>query len=120
MIWNARFHPDFKREFRELDEDVQDHIFACVNCLEQFGPEFGRPRVDTLNGSKHANMKELRFKVKIGVWRVAFAFDPDRSAILLVAGDKEGEKEVRFYKTLIAIADQRFDQWLSHAKRKKP
>lgn len=64
----------------------------------------GRPRVDTLNGSKRANMKELRFDAADGVWRIAFAFDPKRKAILLVAGDKSGVSEKKFYKALIAKA----------------
>ena len=70
--------------------------------LEQFGPELGRPRVDTLKGSRHANWKELRFDAADGVWRVAFAFDPKRNAVLLVAGDKSGFGEKKFYRQLIA------------------
>jgi hypothetical protein len=69
-------------------------------------------RSDTLNGSKHANMKELRFDADHGVWRVAYAFDPERKAILLVAGDKSGGSEKRFYKALIEKADRRFSQHL--------
>ncbi len=61
-----------------------------ARLLQQFGPQVGRPRVDTLNGLRHANMKELRFSAADGDWRVAFAFDPKREAILLVAGDKSG------------------------------
>jgi hypothetical protein len=60
-----------------------------------------RPHADTLAGSKHANMKELRFKAADGVWRVAFAFDPARRAVLLVAGDKSGVGATQFYKSLI-------------------
>ena len=59
-------------------------------------PQAGRPRVDTLNGSRHANMKELRFSAADGEWRVAFAFDTKRKAFLLVAGDKSGINEKRF------------------------
>ncbi|MGA3133534.1 MAG: type II toxin-antitoxin system RelE/ParE family toxin [Terracidiphilus sp.] len=69
-------------------------------------PELGRPEVDTLKGSAWSNMKELRFKAEGGVWRVAFAFDPKRAAILLVPGDKAGVSEKRFYKRLIDKADQ--------------
>jgi len=87
--------------------------------VEQFGPETGRPTVDTLEGSKHANMKEIRFDAADGVWRVAFAFDPERKAILLVAGDKTGEGEKRFYKTLIKKADERFDRHLAEIEEKK-
>ena len=73
----------------------------------------GRPAVDTLSGSKHSNMKELRFGWEGEVWRVAFAFDPKRQAILLVAGDKSGAGQKRFYKRLIAVADKRFDAHLA-------
>jgi hypothetical protein len=61
-------------------------------------------------------MKELRFKAADGVWRVAFAFDPRRYAILLVAGDKSGGSEKRFYQQLIKIADDRFDAHLAQLK----
>ena len=63
-------------------------MLAHARLLEQFGPQLGRPRVDTLKGSRHANMKELRFDADDGVWRLAFAFDPKRKAILLVADDR--------------------------------
>jgi hypothetical protein len=84
--------------------------------LQAFGSELGRPNVDTLNGSRHSNMKELRFNAADGVWRVAFAFDPRRYAILLVAGDKSGGSEKRFYQQLIKIADDRFDAHLAQLK----
>ena len=90
-----------------------------AKVLEQFGPGLGRPRVDTLDGSKHANMKELRFDADDGVWRVAFAFDPDRQAILLVAGNKAGVKERRFYRQLITIADRRFDEHLKRIRSRR-
>ncbi len=76
-----------------------------------------RPRSDTLNGSKHRNMKELRFDADGGVWRVAYAFDPERKAILLVAGDKFGGSQKRFYRSLIDQADERFDEHLANPKR---
>jgi hypothetical protein len=77
---------------------VQDELLAHIELLEQFGPQLGRPRVDTLNGSRHANMKELRFDAADGVWRFAFAFDPKRRAIILCGGDKSGGSEKRFYR----------------------
>ncbi len=113
MIWNIDFHPDFYSEFIELSNDVQLELLAKVSLLEVFGPNLKRPHVDTLNGSSHANMKELRFKAADGVWRVAFAFDPSRNAILLVAGDKSGSSEKRFYRQLIEIADGRFNNHLN-------
>lgn len=72
--------------------------------------------MDTLNGSRHANMKELRFSAAGGEWRAAFAFDPKRRAILLVAADKSGASETRFYRELIRKADERFDAHLARLK----
>ncbi len=117
MKWQILFQDDFNNEFDELNEIVQNECLAHLKVLEKFGPELGRPHVDTLKGSKHANMKELRFKADQGVWRLAFAFDPMRKAILLIAGDKSGGSEKRFYKELIKKADQRFDKHLSNLKK---
>ena len=116
MRWDILFHDDFVSEFSELAEEVQDELLAYVKLLEVSGPSLRRPHADTLKGSRHANMKELRFKVGDGVWRVAFAFDPRRQAILLIAGNKVGVNEKRFYKQLILKADQRFDSHLSDLK----
>ena len=113
MQWRVVFHPEFEPEFDGLDTAIQDELLAQAQLLEAFGPALGRPRVDTLNGSAHANMKELRFDAAGGVWRVALAFDPSRQAILLVAGDKSGGGEKRFYKQLIARADKRFNSHLA-------
>ncbi|MGH9640374.1 MAG: type II toxin-antitoxin system RelE/ParE family toxin, partial [Bryobacteraceae bacterium] len=60
MKWPVDLHDDFVAEYRNLHKDVQDELLAHIALLEQFGPQLGRPRVDTLNGSRHANMKELR------------------------------------------------------------
>jgi len=95
---------------------VQTAIAARARLIEEFGPRLGRPHVDTLRGSKHANMKELCCRADDGVWRIAFAFDPDRKAVLLVAGDKSGGSERRFYRRLIAKADQRLDDHLRRSK----
>jgi len=92
---------------------------AHAKLLEQFGPQLGRPRVDTLKDSRHANMKEMRFDAANGVWRTAFAFDPRRRAILLVAGDKSGGSEKRFYRNLIATADERFDGHLDSLRKER-
>jgi len=119
MTWEVMFHDDFESEFDDLSEAVQDTILAESKLLEKVGPSLKRPHADTLNGSKHANMKELRCNADDGVWRIAFAFDPERKAILLTAGDKAGVNEKRFYKKLIAKADTRFDQHLAAQERKK-
>ena len=110
---------EFASEFDALHLDVQTEILALSLVLEQFGPQLGRPRVDTLNGSRHANMKELRCSAADGEWRVAFAFDPRRRGILLVAGDKSGGSEKRFYRELIRKADERFDAHLARLKKER-
>jgi hypothetical protein len=116
MLWTVANHDDFDPEFEALPVEVQDELLAVTALLETYGPALGRPHADTLVGSRHANMKELRFRAADGVWRVAFAFDPARQAILLVAGDKAGVAQKRFYTALIRKADSRFS---AHLKRLK-
>lgn len=118
MTWEVLFHQEFKPEFDEFDEEVQNELLAYATLLSDYGPQLKRPHADTLNGSCYDNMKELRFKIANGVWRIAFAFDPERKAILLVAGNKVGISQKRFYKQLIAKADKRFEQHLSWLKEK--
>jgi hypothetical protein len=119
MTWNVLLYDEFGVEITLLDEALQDELFAHAKLLAQFGPNLGRPTVDTLKGSNYANMKELRFSWNGEVWRVAFAFDPHREAILLVGGDKSGTDQRRFYKQLIAIADQRYSEHLATAPTKQ-
>ena len=116
MPWNVLFHDDFYAEFQAMGSTLQDELLAHARLLQEFGPHLGRPMVYTLKGSKYANMKELRFDCDGGVWRVAFAFDTARAAILLVGGDKGGADQRRFYKKLIAGADARFDEHLAALK----
>lgn len=113
MKWAVVAHDAFDPEFDALPAAAQDELRARARLLETYGPQLGRPYVDTLAGSRHANMKELRFDAADGVWRVAFAFDPKRQAILLIVGDKAGVVQKRFYKRLIATADMRFDDHLT-------
>src|SRR5438270_13184518 len=122
MAWEVEFDDEFETEFAAFAEDVQDALLAVAKLLADYGPQLGRPHADTLKGSKHANMKELRFSASDGEWRVAYAFDPQRRAILLIAGDKSGGSQARFYKQLIAKADRRFSahlQKLKSAKKRK-
>jgi hypothetical protein len=116
MKWQVIFHPQFEAEFDALIQEVQDELLAKVIILSALGPELGRPAVDQLKGSRHSNLKELRFQADNGVWRVAFAFDIERRAVLLVAGDKSGVSQKKFYTTLIRRADERFDQHLKQLK----
>lgn len=110
------FAPVFLNEATAFPMEVRRELAAMIRLLEQFGPELRRPHCDTLKASRHANMKELRFSAADGVWRVAFAFDPKRQAMLLVAGDKSGLSEKRFYKALPTRADDRFDRHLAELK----
>ena len=111
MTWAVLDHPDFVEERETLPAEVCDKLDALILLLEQYGPQLGRPHVDTLVGSGHANMKEIRVNEQ-GVWRFAFAFDEERNAVVLVGGNKQGKNQKRFYQSLIATADERFDEWL--------
>lgn len=116
MNWIVDFHPLFLEEVDAFPKSMQKALAEEIEILEVIGPQLGRPQVDTLNSSKHRNMKELRFNAESGVWRVAFAFDPKRKAVLLVGGDKAGANQKRFYKKLIKTADARFDEHLQRLK----
>lgn len=116
MSWTVLYHDAFLPEMEALPETVQDGVLTLAELLTKTGPTLGRPHADTLTGSKHPNMKELRFNADDGVWRVAFAFDPTRRAIILVASDKAGVAQKRFYKSLIAKADTRFAEHLDALK----
>jgi len=115
MAWGVIFDEAFVTEFEAFPRDAQTALLAKARLLESFGPTLGRPHVDTLKGSKHANMKELRFDAADGSWRAAFAFDETRRAIVLVAGDKSGASQKKFYRRLIATADKRFDAHLAQS-----
>lgn len=112
MAWAIDFHDDFAVEFRSWRHDIQKAAAISVATLELLGPTLGRPQVDSLKGSRHGNMKELRFSVSDGEWRIAFAFDPRRHGILLVGASKSGVTSDRFYRRLIATADSRLDTHL--------
>ncbi len=117
--WPVEFHEEFDPEFMRLSQTVQQMILARAEMLRKFGPQLGRPHVDTLKGSKHPNMKELRFNADDGAWRVAFAFDLKRRAILLVAGDKSGVSKDKFYRNLLGTADRRFQRHLRTLAKEK-
>ena len=119
MPWEILFDPAFELEFDILSSAVQDRILERVMVLAQFGPSLSRPNVDTLNGLRHSNMKELRFNADNRVWRVAFAFDPNRQAVLLAVGNKAGVSERLFYRELLGKADDRFDAHLARIRRER-
>lgn len=96
-----------------LDEKSYELVIAALELLEERGPALGRPLVDSVKGSRHKNIKELRPGSQgRSELRVLFAFDPSRQAILLVAGDKAGVWE-RWYRVNIPLADDLFDRHLA-------
>lgn len=116
--WKVTLHNEFVPEFWDLRKLVRVELAALMLQLQERGPLLGRPAADTLKGSRYANMKELRFHAEGGVWRVAFAFDPSRKAVLLVAGDKAGVSKRTFYSNLIRVADARFERYLNSLRAK--
>jgi len=117
MEWNIIFDPDFRIWFYQQEQGFQNEAFAVLGILAEFGPGLGRPRVDTLEGSGFSNMKELRIQHQGEPWRILFAFDPKRQAILLVGGNKAGNK--KWYKENIPIADKRYREYLETLKEEK-
>ncbi len=105
-MWEVEYTDTFGVWWDELTEDEQDRVTAAVELLEQGGPALGRPLVDTLKGSRHPNMKELR--PRGGHIRVLFAFDPRRMAILLLGGDKS-QRWGSWYAEAIPAADALYD-----------
>jgi hypothetical protein len=118
-MWSVATTANFDGWFAQLPADEQAEVIAKVNLLKVLGPQLKRPHADTLKGSKHANLKELRADTRNQVLRIAFAFDPTRSAILLVGGNKAGVAQKQFYKKLIAAADALYDVHLQTLKTKK-
>jgi hypothetical protein len=104
-MWNVTTTDEYDRWLDDQNEEAVTEVIAVVSLLRQYGPGLSRPHADTLNGSRFANMKELRVRTTSAEIRVAFAFDPIRQAVLLVAGDKRGVNQKRFYRQLIAKAD---------------
>ena len=118
MAWKTATTGEFDEWFAELMEDVRIEVAAAIGVLARVGPILGRPLVDTLKSSKHSNMKELRVDECGQVIRIAFAFDPQRSAILLVGGAKQGTNPRLFYKQLIRKADRLYDAHLQRISQR--
>jgi len=112
MAWRVEFHPTFLGEFQEFSGAVQDEIAALIRLLGVLGPQLGRPRCDTLKGSKHAHRRQRRLAACVRVRSIT-------KAVLLVAASKSGVSEARFYKRLIRLADERFDQHIGHLKKQR-
>ncbi len=114
-MWNVEVTDEFEQWWKTLDEEGRTAIERSILMLEQFGPGLGRPHADTVKGSRHANMKELRSQSGGHPLRTFFAFDPRRSAILLIGGDKTGD--TRFYERMIPVADDLFDVYLREIRK---
>ncbi|TGN02903.1 diaminopimelate decarboxylase [Leptospira dzoumogneensis] len=104
--------PEFEAWFLRQEPGLQEDIFAILRVLEQKGPSLGRPYVDTLKGSEITNLKELRVQSKGSPIRILFVFDSERMAVLLTAGNKQGDK--RFYSKLIPLAEKIYDDYLGN------
>ncbi|AFT70854.1 Toxin-antitoxin system, toxin component, RelE family [Alloalcanivorax dieselolei B5] len=115
-MWKVQTTDLFDQWFKGRDDSDRVNIIAAMLVLEQKGPYLLRPYADTVKGSVHANMKELRIQSKGRPIRVFFAFDPRRTAVLLCAGMKAG-KEKRFYQTMIPLADKAFSLHLEQLKK---
>lgn len=106
MKWNVIFDLHFRLWFNRQEQGFQDEVLSVLSLLMELGPALVRPRVDTLEGSLIKNMKELRIQYKGDPWRILFVFDPKRQAILLVGGNKTGNK--RWYKENIPVAEVKY------------
>lgn len=113
-MWEVEYTDEFAVWWTTLDADAQGSIDYSVRLLERFGPRLARPHADSLYGSKHSNMKELRSQHRGHPIRTFFAFDPRRRAILLIGGEKTGDD--RFYEQMIPIADRLYDQYLEEIR----
>lgn len=113
MVWNVVLVDEVDEWFVALsrrDQDASDAVAAAIDMLAVHGPMLGRPLVDSLRGSRIHNLKEQR----VDTTRILFVFDPRRSAILLVAGDKAGQWK-RWYAENIPLAEDRYERWLAGA-----
>jgi len=112
--WDIEYTDDFEAWWHTLTVEEQQAVTAAMELLERDGPALGRPMVDTLTASRHPNMKELRPPATY--LRVLFAFDPRRTAILLIGGNKEHRWQ-EWYRTFIPVADRLYDEHLDELRR---
>ncbi|MBI1374598.1 MAG: addiction module toxin RelE [Phycisphaera sp.] len=115
MAWEIEFTDEFGRWWETLDEAEQDAIAVSVTLLRELGPSLPRPHADSIHGSRHSNMKELRSQCQGQPLRTFFAFDPRRSAILLIGGNKAGD--ARFYERMIPLADRLYDEHIAQLRQ---
>jgi len=115
-VWKIEYIDEFEEYWNTLTDDEQASVDASIQLLEEIGPNLGRPHVNTVNKySRHSNMKELRVQCDGEPIRVLFAFDPRRTGILLVGGNKAGNK--RWYRENIPLADDLYDKYLEELRK---
>ncbi len=110
MEWEVEYTNEFEAWWNGLSEDEQEDVNARVTLLQRIGPRLGRPHSDTVRASKHRNMKELIIQHAGRPYRVLYAFDPRRTAILLIGGDKTGNR--RWYEQFVPTEDKLYDDHL--------
>ncbi len=115
MSWDIEYTDEFGSWWCELSESEQESLAASVRLLEERGPNLGFPHSSGINGSKHSQMRELRTQHEGRLYRTLYSFDPRRSAILLIGGDKTGND--RWYEVNIPIADQLYDNHLQQLRK---
>jgi hypothetical protein len=114
-MWSVEITDEYEAWWNTLEQAERESLTASIELLEVHGPWPGRPHADTVTGSKHSNMKELRTQHGGRPIRSFFAFDPRRTAILLIGGDKTGDG--RFYDRMIPLADKLFDVYLNELRK---
>lgn len=117
MSWEVEFTDEFETWWLHLTESVQDAMDRSVHLLEARGPTLQHPHSSGIKGSKHGNMRELRVQVGGEPYRIFYAFDPRRAAILLVGGNKVGDDN--FYDRMIPIADRIYNQHLEELTQER-
>lgn len=115
MSWNVEYTDEFGEWWSSLSEDAQESLDASVRLLEDRGPNLGFPHSSGIYGSKHNHMRELRTQHDGRPFRTLYAFDPLRSAILLIGGDKTGDD--RWYDKYVPIADRLYDEHLEQIEK---
>lgn len=117
MEWIIEYTDEFGTWWDTLPESEQVSIDAHVQKLEQRGPNLPFPYSSGITGSRHDHMRELRVQSGGKPLRVFYAFDPRRAAILLIGGDKTGDK--RFYDRMIPVADDLYDEHLAELEKEQ-
>jgi hypothetical protein len=115
MEWDVEFTSEFGGWWDDLNPDEQESVAFYVGLLKLHGPNLARPYADAIHGSRFANMRELRVQHEGHPYRVLYAFDPRRSALLLLGGDKTGN--ARWYKEMVPKADALFAEHLRELEK---